>query len=131
MVLMSLLAIGPLVPQEAPAPPRSVNELKGFFRDHCVRCHGEDGSARDASGKKLGGLDFTAAAVAFREMTGPSSQRETRTMIRTIRKGIFFGITMPSWKSFLSEDEAALLVKEVLLKAEKGKAIAPESEPAR
>lgn len=105
---------------------KSVNELRAFFAQNCVKCHGTDGSATDPDGTKRPGMDFTKAAVTYREMNGPASQREIRTMIRTIRKGIFFGRLMPAWKAYLSEEDAALLVKEVLLKAEKGKTIEPD-----
>jgi hypothetical protein len=47
-------------------------------------------------------------------------------MIRTIQDGLFFGLTMPSWKAQLSPEDAGLLVREVLLKAQPGRAIAPE-----
>jgi hypothetical protein len=46
-------------------------------------------------------------------------------MAKTIRKGLLFGIRMPSFKDRLTEDDIQLLVKEVLRKAEKGKVVAP------
>jgi mono/diheme cytochrome c family protein len=112
--------------EPAAAPTKSIQELKAFFAQNCTRCHGLDGSARDSEGKRLGGLDFTKAAVDFRTLSGPASEREIRTMIRTIRKGIFFGYTMPAWKDKLSQEDATLMVREILLKAEAGKAITPE-----
>lgn len=114
-----LLAVG----LGAQAPAKSVDELRAFFAQNCVKCHGPDGSARSAEGKKLGGFDFTEAKKAARVTDAD--------MVKTIRKGIFFGVVMPSFKDRLSEADAALLVKEVLRKAEKGKAIAPQPEAGR
>ena len=99
----------------AQAPAKSVEDLRAFFQQNCVRCHGADGSAT-ADGKKLKGFDFTNPA----KMADQSDEK----MVRTLRKGIFFGLIMPSFKGQLSEAEAELMVKEVLRKAQKGKAIA-------
>jgi mono/diheme cytochrome c family protein len=105
----------------APRPARSTDELKAFFQRHCVRCHGADGSARDATGRKLGGRDFT----------DPKENREPDAdMARTIRKGIFFGKVMPSFKDQLTEAEARAIIREIVRKAEKGKPIAPQAEAA-
>jgi mono/diheme cytochrome c family protein len=113
---------------QTPAPKaKSINELKAFYQQNCTRCHGRDGSARGTDGKKLGGQDFTLVAQDFQKLRGPASEREIRAMIQIIRKGVFFGLSMPSWKEQLSQEEATLMVKEVLLKAEPGKAIEPES----
>lgn len=114
------------------APPaakgKTVNELKAFFQEHCVRCHGLDGSAKSPEGKRLAGRDFTQSAQHFREISGPASDREIRAYIRTIQKGILFGYTMPPWKDLLSLEDSTLMVREILLKAEAGKAIAPEPD---
>ena len=48
-------------------------------------------------------------------------------MVRIILKGIFFGKVMPAWKDHLSEAEAELLLREVVMKAEKGKVIGTAS----
>ncbi|NWJ41743.1 MAG: c-type cytochrome [Geothrix sp.] len=96
--------------------PKTVTELKAFFAANCVKCHGPDGSAM-ADGKKLGGRDFTDAAK--------QAKQTDEEMAKTIRKGIFFGVVMPSFKDRLSDEDALLMVKEVVRKAEKGKVIAP------
>lgn len=119
MVLALLIPIG----LGAQAPAKTVDELRAFFAENCVKCHGPDGSAHSAEGKKLGGFDFTDAKKAAKETDAD--------MIKTIRKGIFFGLVMPSFKANLTEDDAALLVKEVLRKAEKGKAITPKAGTGR
>ncbi|HJV38327.1 MAG TPA: c-type cytochrome [Geothrix sp.] len=119
MVLALLIPIG----LGAQAPMKSVDELRAFFAENCVKCHGPDGSAHSAEGKKLGGFDFTDAKKVAKETDAD--------MIKTIRKGIFFGLVMPSFKAKLTEDDAALLVKDVLRKAEKGKAIAPKAGTGR
>lgn len=107
----------------AQAPAKSVDELRAFFAQNCVKCHGPDGSAHSAEGKKLGGFDFTDTKKAAKETDAE--------MEKTIRKGIFFGLVMPSFKDRLSEADIALMVKEVVRKAEKGKAIAPKQEGGR
>jgi mono/diheme cytochrome c family protein len=112
-------------PNGPAAKGRTLQELKAFYQENCIRCHGLDGSAKTPDGKKLGGLDFTRAAQDFRNLSGPASEREIRTMIRTIQKGLFFGITMPGWKDQLSPEDSTLMVREILLKAETGKPIAP------
>jgi len=111
--------------QAPEARAKTLPELKAFFQRNCTRCHGLDGSAKSPDGARLGGLDFTKAAHDFRTLSGPASEREIRTMIRTIRKGILFGYSMPAWKDQLSQEDATLMVREVLLKAEAGKAIEP------
>jgi mono/diheme cytochrome c family protein len=107
----------------AQAPMKSVDELRSFFSQNCVKCHGPDGSAHAADGKKLGGFDFTDTKKAAKETDAD--------MEKTIRKGIFFGMVMPSFKDRLTDADISLLVKEVLRKAEKGKAIAPKQEAGR
>ncbi len=100
----------------AQAPARSVDDLRAFFQQNCVKCHGTDGSAVGADGKKLKGFDFTDAAAM--------GKQSDEKMVRTIRKGIFFGWIMPAFKGQLSEADAEAMVKEVLRKAQKGKPIA-------
>ncbi|MBP1771442.1 MAG: Cytochrome oxidase, cbb3-type, subunit [Holophagaceae bacterium] len=124
-LLLGLLAATPGQAQAPAARAKTLQELKAFYQQNCTRCHGLDGSAKTPDGKKLGGLDFTRAAQDFRNLSGPASEREIRTMIRTIQKGIFFGITMPAWKDQLSPEDSTLMVRDILLKAEAGKAIQP------
>lgn len=124
-VAMTLVPVTALAQSPTPAA-KTIQELKAFYQQNCVRCHGTDGSALGPEGKKLGGQDFTKAAVEFRALTGPASEREIRAMVRTIQKGLLFGFSMPSWKEQLSEGDSALMVKEVLLKAERGKTIKPD-----
>lgn len=105
------------LPVRAQAPAKSLPELKAFYAANCVKCHGADGSALGPEGKKLGGFDFTDAKQAAKDSDAD--------MVKTIRKGILFGMVMPSFKDRLSEEDLQLLVKEILRKAEKGKVIAP------
>ena len=109
-----LLSAASVLPAQSPA--RSAADLRAFFQQNCVKCHGADGSAHAADGAKLKGFDFTDAKA----MAGQSDEK----MARTIRKGIFFGWIMPSFKNQLSEADAAGMVREVLRKAQKGKPIA-------
>jgi mono/diheme cytochrome c family protein len=115
MLLIPTLLILPGLRAQAPA--KSLSDLKAFFAANCVKCHGPDGSGQTLEGKKLGGFDFTDSAKTAKE-----SDSE---LVKTIRKGLFFGKKMPSFKEQLTEDDMQLLVKEVLRKAEKGKVITP------
>jgi mono/diheme cytochrome c family protein len=120
ILILSLLFQTGLQAQPA---ARSLNDLKSFFAANCVKCHGPDGSARSAEGKKLGGRDFTE--------TERLAEDKDESLARTIRKGIFFGTVMPAFKDQLSEAEALLMVREVVRRAEKGKVIAPSGETPR
>ncbi len=111
-----------------PPKAKTVQELRSFFQQNCTRCHGLDGSAHTPDGKRLGGMDFTVVTEEFRQAGGPGSEREIRRMSRGILNGILFGVTMPAWKTQLSPEDAQLMVKEVLLKAERGKVIEPAPE---
>ena len=102
---------------QAQPPAKTLDELKGFYAANCVKCHGPDGSAHTLEGKKLGGFDFTDAKQAAKDSDAD--------MVKTVRKGIFFGVVMPSFKDRLTDDDIQLLVTEILRKAEKGKVIAP------
>jgi mono/diheme cytochrome c family protein len=120
ILILSLLFQASL---QAQAPAKSLNELKAFFAANCVKCHGPDGSARSAEGKKLGGRDFTEAERLVKD--------KDESLAKTIRKGIFFGTVMPAYKDQLSEAEALLLVQGVVRRAEKGKVISPSEEAPR
>jgi mono/diheme cytochrome c family protein len=120
ILILSLLSQASLPAQ---APTKSLNELKAFFAANCVKCHGPDGSARSAEGKKLGGRDFTEAERLAKD--------KDESLAKTIRKGIFFGTVMPAYKDQLSEAEALLMVQGVVRRAEKGKVIAPSEEAPR
>ena len=104
-------------------PARSEGELRAFYQRSCADCHGVDGSARASDGRKLKGRDFTAESG----MKGRSDQE----LIKVIRRGVTFGLIMPSFKSDLSEEEALILVRDVLRKARKGEPIDPQSQPER
>lgn len=117
LFLLSALALS----AQSSVPPRSVLELKLFFQQNCVKCHGSDGSARGPEGKRLKGRDFTSE----KEMKGTTEAGLTKT----IRNGIFFGKVMPGFKKELTEEEARVLVRDILLKAAKGQPIAPQADP--
>ena len=95
-------------------------DLKLFFKQHCVKCHGADGSAHDEKGEKLKGEDFTD-----QEWQQDTSDEK---MVKVIMKGIFFGLAMPSFKDELTKEEAEKLVTEIVRKSKKGKIIAPDTE---
>lgn len=117
---MRILALAlPLSLAAQPAPL----DVRQFYQKHCVTCHGVDGSARSADGKRLRGRDFTSS----KEMKGETDER----LAQAIRRGIFFGKVMPAFKDALTKEDALRLVREVIRKAEKGKVIAPQPESAQ
>ena len=89
-----------------------------FYSQHCVRCHGVDGTARTAEGRKLSGQDLTEAK--WRNKTTDEA------MAKVILKGIFFGLAMPGFKKDLTVEEAGQLVSDVIRKSEKGRVIGPQ-----
>jgi mono/diheme cytochrome c family protein len=117
-VLLSALVLvfcnAPALAQEPAA-----RDLRAFYQQNCVSCHGPDGSAVDAEGKKLSGRDFTNP-----QWQGKASDDE---MAKIILGGKFFGLAMPKFKDKLTADEAQRMVTEILRKSQKGQAIAPEA----
>jgi len=107
--------IGPVLSQEPVG-----KDLRSFYQQNCAMCHGLDGSAVDAEGKKLRGQD----------LTDTDWQRGTRDdeMVKTILKGKFFGRAMPSFKGALTEEEAQVMVTDIIRKSKKGQVIAPNAE---
>ena len=99
------------------AEDTKLRDMKKFFQNHCVKCHGPDGSAVSSDGKKLKGQDFT----------DQKWRQDTRDeeMAKTIREGKFFGLAMPSFEDKLSPEDIQLIITDIIRKAEKGKIIAP------
>ena len=102
----------------AQGPERT--DLKKFYQQNCVKCHGPDGSAVSADGKKLKGQDFT----------DKDWQRNTKDeeMVKAILKGKFFGLAMPKFKDALTEEKAHWIVTDIIRNSKKGQVIAPEVE---
>lgn len=123
LAFVVLAAALPALPQAPGKPARSVDELKTFYAQSCVRCHGADGSATDADGKRLKGADFTDPKAMTKE--------KDASLAKTILKGTFFGLGMPAFKDQLSPEEAQAMVAEVLRKAQKGKVIAAQAAPGQ
>ena len=98
-------------------------DLRQFYQSNCVRCHGADGTARDAQGKSLRGSDLTDARW--------QKQAADAEMVRIILKGKFFGWVMPAYKDQLTGDEAQRLVTTIIRKAVKGTAIAADPASAK
>lgn len=110
--------LGPAIPAlaaQGTASPRSEAELRAFYQRSCIGCHGEDGSATATDGRKLKGRDFTSE----KDMQGTTDQG----LAKTIRKGLFFGVAMPAYKADLSDEEALILVRNILRKARRGEPI--------
>jgi len=102
----------------AQGPERT--DLREFFQQNCSRCHGPDGSAVSADGKKLKGQDFTDQEW--------QRNTEDEKMVKTILKGKFFGLAMPEFKGKLTEEEAHRIVTDIIRNSKKGQVIAPEAE---
>lgn len=113
-VALLVIICFPMVAQ-APAP----KDLRRFYQENCVRCHGADGAALDAAGKKLRGQDLTDAA--WRKATTDEA------IAKTILKGKFFGQAMPAYKKELTPEEALQMAKEVVRSATKGKIIGSDN----
>jgi mono/diheme cytochrome c family protein len=113
MRALTWLPLALSLPLLAQAP----KDLRLYFQQNCVRCHGADGSAHDSAGKKLKGQDFTDSTWSARTKDGE--------MVKVILKGKFFGLAMPAFKSELSPQEAQAMVSDVVRKAAKGQVIAP------
>jgi mono/diheme cytochrome c family protein len=114
LLILALLLPAGLGAQPAPVQ-RTLPELQNLFRRSCAGCHGPDGSGHSATGRRLTGRDFTSP----RAMRGRSDQ----ALEATIRHGLRGGLRMPAFRSELSPEEIRTLVREVVRKAEKGKAI--------
>jgi mono/diheme cytochrome c family protein len=118
--LAFLVAVLPALAAAQAKPQKGVEELKAFYAENCVRCHGADGSAVGPDGKRLKGMDFTDAGAMARE--------KDAGLAKSILKGRKFGLEMPAFKDQLSPEEAQAMVAEVLRKAQKGKAIGPAAK---
>jgi mono/diheme cytochrome c family protein len=113
--LLLAVCIGPVLAQE-PAG----KDLRTFYQQNCAGCHGPDGSAVGAEGKKLRGQDFT----------DPDWLNVTRDdeMVKTILKGKLFGLAMPSFEGKLTGDEIKQMVTDIVRKCKKGQMIALNAE---
>ncbi len=96
-------------------------DLGLFYQQNCARCHGTDGSAVGADGKRLKGHDLTDEQWL--------RNTDDEEMIRTILNGKFFGLAMPKFKDALSRDDARRMVTDIIRKSAKGKVIGPGTEP--
>jgi mono/diheme cytochrome c family protein len=105
-------------PALAQGPERT--DLKKFYQQNCAKCHGPDGSAVSADGKKLKGQDFTDQD--WQRNTGDEE------MVKTILNGKFFGLAMPKFKGTLTEEEVHWIVTDIIRNSKKGQVIAPEVE---
>jgi len=97
-------------------PSRPPGDLRIFFRQTCAACHGLDGSATSPEGQRLKGRDFTSPE-AMKGLT--DADLET-----TIRKGLFFGMRMPSYGSQLSDADIKAMVR-IIREARRGRPVDP------
>lgn len=95
-------------------------DLRAFYMQNCAVCHGPDGSAVNAEGKRLKGQDFT----------DPKWQRGARDdkLVKTILNGKFFGLAMPAFKDALTPEEAQQMVTEIIRTSKRGQPIAAEAK---
>ena len=80
-----------------------VRDLKVFFRERCVVCHGLDGTGRGPGGLRLGGRNLADARWQARQ--------EDAALATSLRKGLG---AMPGFGRQLTEAEARRLVTEVV-----------------
>lgn len=115
MALLFVICAAPL-----PAQETAGKDLRAFYQQNCVDCHGPDGSAVSEEGQKLSGQDFT----------DPDWKRDTGDdkMVKTILKGKFFGWAMPSFQDDLTPDEARQMVTDIIRKSKKGHMIEPDTK---
>jgi mono/diheme cytochrome c family protein len=111
--LSALLLVAWMMPAQAQAP--AGRDLRLFYSQQCAGCHGVDGAAQNAAGKKLKGQNLTDPV--WRKGTSDEA------MVKVIQKGIFFGLAMPGYKKELTLSESQRLVAEVIRQSEKGKVI--------
>lgn len=81
----------------------SARDLREFYRERCVACHGADGSGRGPNGARLGGGSLL-------DPRRPGRQEEA-ALVATILRGRG---AMPGFGRQLTETEARRLVGEVL-----------------
>ncbi len=112
---MSLVLLTTALPILGAESVRTEQELRAFYQHTCASCHGLDGSAVSREGRKLKGRDFTSEAA----MRGSSDE----ALAKTIRQGLFFGLGMPAFKRDITEQEALVLVRDIIRKARKGEPI--------
>ncbi len=98
-------------------------DLGAFYQLSCASCHGADGSAYSAEGKKLRGLN----------LTDPDWQRSTsdEKMVKAILKGKFFGLAMPGFKKTLTGEEIQRMVTDIIRNSKKGELIAPDAKAVK
>ncbi|MDP2877738.1 MAG: cytochrome c, partial [Holophaga sp.] len=91
-----LVMVMGVLPMLAQTP--ASKDLRLFYQQNCVRCHGLDGAGIDPTGKKIRGQDLTDAAWA--------KATTDEAMVKAILNGKFFGRAMPAYKKDLTPDEA-------------------------
>jgi mono/diheme cytochrome c family protein len=87
----------------AAASPSQSKDLKGFFQRTCATCHGPDGSGRAASGQRLFGRNLADAKWQARQ--------KDSDLVKVILRGRG---AMPGFRAQLSEEEAKVMVAEVI-----------------
>jgi mono/diheme cytochrome c family protein len=77
------------------------SQPSALYTEYCVKCHGEDGSAKTPKGKQLMARDFTDAEW--------QSSKSDADLIKTVTKG---GEDMPAFGKKLTKEQIEALVKE-------------------
>lgn len=80
-----------------------VRDLRAFYRERCVACHGADGTGRGPAGARLGGRNFADARWLARQ--------DEAALVASLLKGRG---AMPGFARQLTEPEAKRLMAEVV-----------------
>ena len=94
-ILVAIALVGLAAPGRA-----AERDLRQFYVEQCVVCHGLDGTGRNAAGQRL----------------GPRSLLESKADGEALTRMLLDGSgAMPAYRYLLTEAEARRMVKEVLL----------------
>jgi cytochrome c6 len=85
----------------------SAADVKENWKNHCTKCHGEDGAGKTKMGEKLKVKDYTDAKV--------QAEMKDEAMLKAIKEGKKEGdsVRMKAFGEMLNDDEIKALVKHV------------------
>ncbi|MBK8726374.1 MAG: cytochrome c [Holophagaceae bacterium] len=106
-ILAALLLAGAALAAQDKDKPKFDGDIQKYWTDACSRCHGANGSGRDASGRQLpdAGFDFTDSRKA--------NKKKDAEWLKSILDG---KDKMPAYKGLLTEADASRMITEILRK---------------